>query len=245
MKDSRRARGAEILYRATFDNGADNWLMGKDSETVEWHKNILGHFGKGVPLKWSKSGGRKGGFAYSESPWYFDDNHGEFYWLYLIANRRTEGTDVAGRDVRNALVKVSLRGRNLKLKGTKLFFWAEGPSGASDYFGAKYYEAEVYRCWALTLQPLEGSLTDGKWHDVSFKLTPDETLWSYMGLINGGLRKKIRVIQSLTSGEGTLDDMLGNGKLYTWGFILCGIDPLDPPSGKIDLDEFSVSIPSR
>ena len=63
-----------------------------------------------------------------------------------------------------------------------------------------------------------------------------------MGLINGGLRKRIRVIQSLSFGQGTLEEVLGDGKLYNWGFILVDVDPLDPPSGKIDIDQFSITL---
>jgi len=29
-----------------------------------------------------------------------------------------------------------------------------------------------------------------------------------------------------------------------WGFLLCGVDPNDPPAGRIDLDEFSLAVPS-
>ena len=27
-----------------------------------------------------------------------------------------------------------------------------------------------------------------------------------------------------------------------WGFILVDVDPLDPPSGKIDIDQFSITL---
>lgn len=244
----------EVVYHQSFDRGSDQWRMGKNKSHTEgetWHRNIFGFFGEGVDLSWSPTGGRSGGFAYSESPWYFDDNHGEFSWLYLIANRRTEGTTVVGRDLRNATVRVSLRGRDLDLKGAKLYFWLQGPAPhIRDQSPAdlrrlsptSQYAAEVYRCWALNSVPLEGYLTDGRWHDVTFQIDPDERKWGFMGLINGGLRRKIRVIQSLTSAEGTLPYILGDGKLYNFGFNLYEIDPLDPPAGKIDIDEFSMTL---
>jgi hypothetical protein len=242
---------AQAVYSESFDTGPEKWTMGKNKATAEgketWHRNILGHYGAGFPLKWSQAGGRSGGFAYSESPWYFDDNHGEFMWFHLIANRSyvSDNTQVAGKDLRNAVVKFSLRGRQLKLKEERFFFWIEGPSGKSIPVKGNVYEAEVYRCWALTSRPLEDRLLDGVWHDVSLTLVDDERQWSFMGLINGGLRKRIRVIQSLTSADGTLGSTLGSGKLYVWGFILAGLDPLDQPSGKIDIDEFSVTLPNH
>ena len=58
-----------------------------------------------------------------------------------------------------------------------------------------------------------------------------------MGLINGGLAKKIIVNQSRTMAEGTLEGILG-GKHWNFGFLLCGIDARDLPEGKIDIDEF-------
>ena len=247
----------EVVYSQSFGRGPDQWRMGKNKTHTRgdtWHQNILGFYGEGVELRLSNSGGRSGGFAYSESPWYFDDNHGQFAWLNLIANRVAEGTGVVGKDLRNATVKVSLRGRDLNLRGARLYFWVQGPvppvrdkspadqcSGYWSLTGKSPYESEVYRCWAFNSLPLEGYLRDGQWHDVTFQLDPDERRWGFMGMINGGLRRKIRVIQTLTSADGTLPYILGSGKLYCWGFNLYEIDPLDPPTGKIDFDEFSIA----
>lgn len=38
---------------------------------------------------------------------------------------------------------------------------------------------------------------------------------------------------------GTLDHLL-NGHLYCLGFILGGIDPADPPSGRIDVADITI-----
>ena len=234
----------QVIYRESFDQGAAGWTTGKNKTHTRgetWHRNIIGYYGQPVPLKWSVSGGHSGGYSYTESPWYFDDNHGEFGWLHLVLSKLTgwstypvdEEAPVIGKDLRNAVVRVSLRGRDMELKGTKFYYWNQAPPASGPW---------VYRCWALTSVPLEGYLTDGKWHDVSFKLDPHEGKWSYMGLINGGLRKRIRVIQSLSFGDGTLEEVLGDGKLHNWGFILVDVDPLDPPAGKIDIDQFSVTV---
>lgn len=235
---------AEVIFRESFDQGAGGWTTGKNKTHTRgetWHRNILGFYGEPASLTWSPSGGRSGGYATAESPWYFDDNHGEFGWLYLVFGKRTgwstypldEEASAMGRDVRNATVRISLRGRDMRLQGTRFYYWNQAPPATGPW---------VYRCWALTSVPLEGYLTDGNWHDVSFKLDPHEGKWSYMGLINGGLRKRIRVIQSLSFGQGTLEEVLGDGKLYNWGFILVDVDPLDPPSGKIDIDQFSITL---
>ena len=145
---------------------------------------------------------------------------------------------------------MSLRGRDVELKGTRLYFWLGGsappiravsPADQRPRPTVRSSQREAHRWWALTSVPLEAYLTDGKWHDVEFQLEPDERKWTYLGLINGGLRKKIQVRQSLSFGDGSLPHVLGNGKLYVFGFILVEVDPLDQPTGMIDMDEFRIA----
>jgi hypothetical protein len=252
----------DVVAAHSFDRGPEAWHTGKDkthTRGVTWHRNILGFYGEPVFLKWRERGGRSGGFAYSESPWYFDDNHGHFGWLHLLANRYTEPekqgrpgspSPVVGQDLRNAVVRVSLRGRDVELKGTRLYFWLGGsappiravsPADLRPRPTVRSSQREAHRWWALTSVPLEAYLTDEKWHDVEFQLEPDERKWTYLGLINGGLRKKIQIRQSLSFGDGSLPHVLGNGKLYVFGFILVEVDPLDQPTGMIDMDEFSIA----
>ena len=219
---------AQTVYRESFDSGPGKWLTGKNRTSPPgWHRNILGFWGEGVPLKWSAKGGHSGGFAYTEPPWYFDDNHGEFYWLYLIFVAYSNDAGLAGADLRDAEVSFYLRGRDPDLKGSRLFFWIQGPG----------HEGDSNRNWALTSIPWDRILLDGGWQEVRFKLPNDESRWSFMGHTNGGLARRIRVTQSMASGKGTLDPILARTHV-DWGMLLCGIDPNDPPQGKIDLDEF-------
>ena len=120
---------AQVIYRESFDEGPGAWAMGKDKPTHDWHKDVFGRYGGPVPLRWSKRGGRSGGYAYSESPWYFDDNHGQFAWLYLTFFAYSKDVGIEDADLRNAVVRFSLRGRDLDLKGTRLLFWIQGPAG--------------------------------------------------------------------------------------------------------------------
>jgi hypothetical protein len=235
----------EVIYRETFDesNGSrgpeKGWTQGKNIERLAtpntWHKNVLGFHGWGAPLTWTRTGGRSGGFATSESPWYLDDNHGEFYWFHLVL-RMNQNKDIGidGKDLRDATVRVSLRGRDLDVGKLKLYFWMQGEGGASSY-----YTKPVLFNWALTSRPLEAALRDGQWHDLSFKLTTDESQWSEMGLINGGLDGKIRVQQSRTAAHGYLEGAM-KGKHWNFGFLLCNVDPRALPTGKIDIDEFGI-----
>ena len=107
----------DCVYRETFDSGSGGWTVGKNDENGSWHRNVFGFRGEGAPLTWHRSGGKGGGFASSESPWYFDDNHGGFSWFHL-ALRVPNSSDIglAGADLRNAIFSITLRGTDLKLR---------------------------------------------------------------------------------------------------------------------------------
>ena len=225
-----------IIYYNSFDNGSGRgWTVGKNNPEKKgdyWHQNILGHYGGGYVPGWD----REGGFIFSESPWYFDDNHGEFSWFHLVF-RMENSTDagIEGADMQNAEVDFRIRGWNLELKGTRIYFWIQGKGGHRGF-----YTGEVLYNWALTSQPVEHVLRDGRWHDVKLKLYNDESRWSQLGLINGGLARGIRVTQSRSAADGTLEGILG-GKHWNWGLLLCDVDPLDQPEGRIDLDDFRIT----
>src|SRR5687767_12264768 len=122
MQSDQTSIGEGLLYRETFDQGPGAWSTGKDQEDGSWHRNILGFRGHPVPLSWSPDGGRSGGCAYAEPPWYFDDNHGEFAWLYLLFFAdRSALLGLGGRDLRGATIQVTLRGDQFELKGSKLY----------------------------------------------------------------------------------------------------------------------------
>jgi hypothetical protein len=230
-----KAGQLDAVYRETFSAGPGAWTSGKAAPDGTWHRNILGERGKPVPLGWSKEGGRHGGYAYGEPPWYFDDNHGEFMWLYLVLFvNRSELIGLSGRDLGDAQVKLSIRGRDFNPKGAELFFWIQGrpPEGAA------FPQQALYN-WALTSQPVTEPLLGGEWRDRTVTLVPDEGQWTFMGHLNGGLSKRIRVIQSLTAGKGTLDAILG-GTHVNFGFLLCGVDPNDAPTGRIEIDEITI-----
>jgi len=123
---------------------------------------------------------------------------------------------------------VGIRGHNLVLNGTRLYFWIQG--------GAATYN------WALASQPIAEALVDGAWHDERVVLFNDESKWATMGLLNGGLSRKIRILHSRTVAEGSLDDILG-GTHVNFGFLLCGLDPNNLPTGAIDVDSIRISVP--
>src|ERR1043166_7330708 len=210
MRSASRSKRMTTIYHETFDSGPGAWTCGKDKEDGIWHRNLCGHRGAPVPLKRSGKGGRKGPYVSSESPWYFDDNHGEFAWLHLaFFVNRSDLIGLKGVDLRNSEIALSIRGRGLVLNGTRLLFWVQG-------------SAPMYN-WALASQPIAETLVDGEWHDERVVLHNDEMRWRPMGMLNGGLAQKIRVLHSLTAAEGSLDGILGGSHL-NFGFLLCGLD---------------------
>ncbi len=222
------------VYHETFDNGPGVWTMGKSTSEYKggetWHKNILGYYGEGVPLGHDK----ENACAYTYSPWYFDDNHGEFAWLYLACTARSERLGIVGKDLRDGMVKIQIRGNDIDLRGSRLVLYIQGLGG-----GYSHYTSKVFYCWAFSSKQVGDELLDGKWHDIDFKLENNESRWSSMGLINGGLARKVKVTQSLTASQGSLDAILG-GAHYGIGFLLCYIDPLDQPTGRIDFAKISI-----
>lgn len=230
-----------LLYRETFDVGPAGWTVGKDKEDGGFNRNVLGFRGDAVPLGWSATGGLAGGFVYSESPWYFDSNHGMFMWFYMIFIspfvQQPEWESVQGADLRDALLRITIRATDLELRGTRLYFWIQGRRG--EHPRAIYNPGDPLVNWALASRSIEEELLDGRWHAVELTLHNDEDRWSQMGLLNRGLPRKVVVEHSLTASTGTLDYLL-NGHHHNIGFILGGVDPNDPPNGRIDVDEINI-----
>ena len=219
----------QIIYEETFDSGPGAWRTGRDLAEGSWHRNIFGHHGGPVPLDWSADRGKTGGGAYSGPPWYFDDNHGLFAWLYLaVFVNRSSDVGLGAQDLRNAQIELTLRGHDMELRGTTLYFWIQGDSGLPEHGGRMWN-------WALTSYPIDSVLLDGEWHDLCFSLPEEEEKWSFMGQLNGGLARKIVIGQGLGDADGTLHGILSGGHA-NFGFLLCGVDPNDPPSGRFDLD---------
>ena len=109
------------LYSENFESGPGVWTTGKDQPDGGWHGNVFGQRGGPTPLGWSATGGRTGGFAFAESPWYFDDNHGQFAWLYLMFFvNRSEQAGLGRVDLRGATIDLVLRGEDLDAKDARL-----------------------------------------------------------------------------------------------------------------------------
>lgn len=229
------SQNRSVIYEENFSAGPGAWRTGRDQENGSWHRNIFGHRGSPVPLGWNPTSGKSGGFAFSEPPWYFDDNHGLFAWLHLafFVNRSSD-IGLEGRNLRDTNIELSLRGTGIQLKGTSLYFWIQGDSGLPQHKGQ-------YWNWAMTSQPIDSILLDGNWHDLSLRVVSDESQWSPMGLLNGGLVRKIVIGQSLTDCAGTLDGILGGGHVNL-GFLLCGVDPNDLPTGRFDLGSVRILV---
>jgi hypothetical protein len=216
-----RTSKKHVLYHETFTRGPGPWRTGKIDERGSWHRNCFGEVGIPAPVAWDPKGGpRKKGCAFAQGPWYFDDNHGELFWLYLafFMNRSADAPGLKGADLRGATIDLTLRGVDFDLKGTQLYFWIQGSE--------KLYN------WCLYTQPIRRALEGSRWLDERVTLVNDERQWRQMGLLNGGLARRLRIVQSTSVADGSLDGIL-NGGHVNFGFILGGVDPVDPPRGRI------------
>lgn len=230
-RSKRSNSGKRVLYREDFASGPGPWRTGVDCDNGSWHRNILGFRGDPAAAGWSRSSPKRSsasaGYAWTQSPWYFDDNHGELFWLHLVffLNRSADaGLDSA--DLRDATIDVRLRGSDFDFRGTRLYWWMQGQ-----------WDHAVYN-WCLTGQPI--SQLGARWKTHRLTLINDESGWGAMGHLNGGLAHKIVVRQSRSAMEGTLERTLDGGHV-NGGFILGHVDPNDPPTGRIDVAEVTVT----
>lgn len=225
--DRSPSASGKVLYHDDFSANKGVWRTGKAAADGSWHRNIFGERGEALPLTWS---GADGGYIWTQPPWYFDDNHGELFWLYLLFFvNRSEDAGLAGVDLRNVVIDLSLRGRDWDFHGTELCFWIQGKAEAG--YGVNN--------WCLTSQSIR-ALSADDWGTHRVQLVNDERAWRAMGHINGGLARKLVVRQSPSAMEGTLDATLARDHL-NFGFILGMVDPNDPPTGRIEIGEVTIA----
>jgi hypothetical protein len=151
-------------YRATFDDGTDGW----DSLTTATSRNV----------QWSQTGGRSGGYIFSDGPWWLDTNHGPpggpadlnivaWTWSWrLIPNAHDHLIDF-----RNSRVSMWIRGEDVDLKGSHLVFWIQ----------SRLRNSAKSANYAYTSKPLDAALNGGEWTQLSFDLPNNESDWTCLG----------------------------------------------------------------
>lgn len=132
-------------------------------------------------------------------------------------------------DLRDARVDVKLRGVNFNPKGSELVWWTQSDIDFSKQNAKDWQRAN----WAYTGFTMTDALASGRWEDVHFQLKNNSHDWTYAG---NNLEQK----RAGRYAYGSIDD--AQRHLNTdFILLLAFVNPDDPPTGAIDLDEFTLT----
>lgn len=132
-------------------------------------------------------------------------------------------------DLRDARVDVKLRGVNFDPQGAELVWWTQSDIDFSKQNAKDWQRAN----WAYTGYLLTDALASGRWEDVHFQLKNNSDEWSYAGNNHEQKRADRYVYGSIDQAQRHLNtDFI---------LLLAFVNPDRPPSGSIDLDEFTLT----
>ncbi|MBS2016797.1 MAG: hypothetical protein JST00_28185 [Deltaproteobacteria bacterium] len=213
-------------YRESWDTGNAGWRGGA-----------------GPDLQHHASGGLSGGYVRFAEPSGNDYNHVDgigllhlcqyFYIGSFDGDAPTAALGGAQPDLRDAKVRVSVRGTSFRANGSELLWWSQvdvlhgkTPAGREPQFAN----------WAHTGYSLTDALLSGSWETVEYRLWNDTTDWTYAGSnaeLNAQLNRNIYVYAPLDSVLSNLDTDIFH--------ILTPIDTSRFPTGSIDFDEIELT----
>ncbi|MGC4079585.1 MAG: hypothetical protein QM702_21590 [Rubrivivax sp.] len=210
-----------------------------------WNGDVGGwRGGSGRDLKYFPTGGVTGGHVRYAEPTGDDYNHEDgigllhlvqyFYIGTFDADAPTSALGGSQPDMRDAKIRIAVRGNSWRPNGTELLWWSQIDVNRGHPMtgqGARYSN------WAHTGFNLTDYLASGNWESVEYRLWNDTSDWSYAGS-NRELNKQ------LGRGEvyvyAPLDDVLSN--LDTDIFhVLTYIDRETYPTGTIDFDDLEIT----
>lgn len=199
--------------------------------------------GSGPDLQFHASGGLSSGFVRFAEPSGTDYNHVDgigllhlcqyFYVGSFDSDAPTAGLGGEEPDLRDAKVRVSVRGTSFKANGSELLWWSQidvlhgkTPAGAEPQFAN----------WAHTGFNLTDALLTGNWETVEYRLWNDTTDWTYAGSnaeLNQQLGRNVYTYAPLDSILSNLDTDIFH--------VLTPIEQTKFPTGSIDFDEMELT----
>jgi hypothetical protein len=213
-------------YREKWDRGLGGWRGGD-----------------GLELAYHASGGVQDGYVRYGEPTGDDFNHVDgigilhlaqyFYIGFFDADAPTVSLGGSDPDLRDAKVRVCVRGVSWKPNGSELMWWSQvdvthgkpPPNGNP-----------AFSNWAYTGFNLTDYLVSGNWEQVEYRLVNDTNQWTYAGTNRALDAQGGRGYYVYTP----LDDVLGH--LDTDIFhVLTYIENTKYPTGSIDFDEIEIT----
>lgn len=210
-------------YHETWNEGWNGWRS--------WDAKLL-HF---------KDGGAERGHIRYESIKNDDHNHDDGVGTVHLAKYMYPGrfspipaANLGGGDpdLRDALVKVAVRGVDWKPNGTELMWWSQSQSNieinpTDATLGAGYKHPN----WSYTGHDLTDLLMTGKWERAEYRLNNNTHFWSYCGN-NAGV--------SRYDAYWSIDQVQRHLNIDLFHMVMF-VDPQNRPTGAIDFDEFEVA----
>ena len=227
------APGKGIVYRESFDRGAGGWHY---YATTPAGEAVLDH----VPWNAEQQ------CVTSASPWWIDPNHkppGAGY-LNIVAfiwmKGYRGGVPYRWMDLRDAVLRFSIKTEGLDTKGGHLYFWFQHryEQGSHFWFQNPFAYGLLGSDWkranlALTRYPVEKSAIPGRWTQITLPLSPHSEDWTNLGSSN-----------ERHDSYGSVSPMQALAKVTTdLGFIILPVDPKDPPKGVVSLDNIEIGWP--
>ena len=190
----------------------------------------------GLERSHQPSGGYSNGFLRVSEPTVNNDfNHTMADVLHLMTffyggPVGTRSAYLAGGDpdLRDARVRLWVRGNNWEPNGSDLIWWTQSQSNI-EVLDRNHLRAN----WGYTGFPLTRYLLDGQWNRVEYRLLNDTSQWTYGGSNHGLHGRKRWPYWSIDQVQEH-----ANGNFF---HLVAGINPHDPPTGSVDFDELEIA----
>lgn len=247
-------RGAPTEYY--FEYGPTT-AYGQKTETKQLGPKLDAHYreswntgksgwrgGSGPDLQYHASGGLSGGFVRFAEPSGTDYNHADGIGLIHLSqyfnvgsfaeiDAPSAGLGGTEPDLRDAKVRVSVRGTSFRPSGSELLWWSQ-----VDVLHGKTPDGKEaqFANWAHTGFSLTDALLSGNWETVEYRLWNDTTDWTYAGSnaeLNQELGRSVYTYAPLDSVLSNLDTDIFH--------VLTPIDQTNFPTGSIDFDELELT----
>jgi hypothetical protein len=208
--------------------------------TENWDENAGGWFSWGQGgMQHHPTGGAAGGFIRFEEPSRDDHNHDDGTGTVHLAKYVYTGPwgpfsgkpstyiGAGSPDLRDARVRIHVRGSRWTPNGTELMWWAQAQSNIEVLNNPGWEHSN----WAYTGFSLADRLTSGEWESVEYRLNNNGPDWSYAG--DNPAKRGVYTYWPL-------DEMLSHMNLDCFHMVMF-VDPANPPTGAIDFDEFELA----
>jgi hypothetical protein len=211
------------FYRESWDERLGGWLAGMSGKDMAHHAE----------------GGAAKGFVRFSEPSGDDPNHVDGIGTLHLASYFYPGTHPGAEglralfgggdpDLRDAKVKLWVRGNQWVANGTECVWWTQSDNDVALQRTPDWRRAN----WAYTGFSLNDFLASGKWEKIEYRLNNHSEDWTYGGN-NLAQKRPNYAYDSVNNSQSRVS--------CDFFHLVAGVDPKNPPTGSIDFDEFELA----